>query len=157
MMNSELCNAGVWRRLAAMLYDGFLIFALLFIASLIPTLVLNAGNLGTSPATNTVVHELNSPLQGWWYQLYLLTWVGAFYLAFWRKNGQTLGMQAWKIKLLRNDGEKPSYRDCLIRLLVGLLSIAAAGLGFWWIWLDKQNRSWHDIASHTRVIEVPKN
>ncbi|MET0378345.1 MAG: hypothetical protein ABW049_05060 [Spongiibacteraceae bacterium] len=31
-----------------------------------------------------------------------------------------------------------------------------AGLGYWWIWLDPQQRSWHDRASNTRVVVLPK-
>ncbi len=155
-MISELPNAGVWRRFAAMVYDAFLIFALLFIASLIPTLLLNIENLGSSPETNTVVHELNTPLGGWLYRIYLLAVVAGFYIAFWRKNGQTLGMQAWKLKLINTQGLSPGYRECLIRLATGLLSLCALGLGYWWIWIDKENRSWHDIASATRVVVLPK-
>ncbi|MBD2858174.1 RDD family protein [Spongiibacter sp. KMU-158] len=153
---SDFPNAGVWRRLAAMVYDSFLIFALLFIASLIPTLILNAGNLGASPETNTVVHELNSPLGGWLYRFYLLAVIAGFYLAFWLKSGQTLGMQAWKLKLVNQHGNLPNAKQALVRLLVGLPSLLLFGMGYWWIWLDKENRSWHDRASGTKVIVLPK-
>lgn len=154
--NSELASAGIGRRLAAMVYDGFLVFALLFVASLIPALLLNMDQLGASPETNTVVHELNSPLQGWLYRIYLLTVTAAFFAIFWRKSGQTLGMQAWRLKLIRVDGSAPSWRQCLIRLAVATISLAAAGLGYWWIWIDREKRSWHDMASGTKVIVLPK-
>lgn len=154
--NIETSNAGVGRRLAAMVYDGFLVFALLFVASLIPTLFLNMDQLGASPETNTVVHELDSPLQGWGYQFYLLAVMTAFFAIFWHKSGQTLGMQAWRLKLISTDGSTPSWRQCLVRLAVAAISLAAAGLGYWWIWIDGDKRSWHDKASGTKVVVLPK-
>jgi len=30
------------------------------------------------------------------------------------------------------------------------------GLGFFWSLLDKQERTWHDMASLTRVVHIPR-
>ena len=38
----------------------------------------------------------------------------------------------------------------------GNLSLLAAGLGFWWAWFDRERLTWHDHASGTRVVRVPK-
>ena len=149
--------AGVWRRLAAAVYDGFLMFAVLFVASLLPALLLNSNQLSSSPATDSVVHELNAPLQGWFYSLYLLLLIFAFYGWFWRKSGQTLGMQAWHLKLESSSGGQISWKQVLIRLPVAALAFFLCGAGYWWAWIDKQGRSWQDIASGSRVIQLPKH
>jgi uncharacterized RDD family membrane protein YckC len=82
--------------------------------------------------------------------------VAAFYFYFWRRNGQTLGMQAWRLRLDSKDGGRASLRQCLIRMPVGFLSLLCGGLGYWWIWIDRDRLSWHDRASGTRVAVLPK-
>lgn len=149
-------NAGLWRRLAAMVYDGMLLFAVLFVATLIPALILSPEHLQSAPDTNAVVHELNSPLAGWGYRFYLLAVALLFNGLFWRKQGQTLGMQAWRLKLVSRDGGDTSWLQCLLRTLVSLLSIAACGLGYLWLYLDKDKLTWHDRASGTQVLQLPK-
>jgi len=39
---------------------------------------------------------------------------------------------------------------------VATLSLLLGGLGFWWAWLDRQRLTWHDRASGTRVVRMPK-
>ncbi|MGJ8686634.1 MAG: RDD family protein [Spongiibacteraceae bacterium] len=148
--------AGVWRRIAAMVYDAFLLFAILSIATLIPALLSNPEQITHSPETNAVIHELQVPVQGNLYRLYLLAIIAVFYSWFWRKSGQTLGMQAWHIKLEDRHGDKPSWKQCLIRLATAPISLLPAGLGYWWIWIDKDNLAWHDRASHTCLRVLPK-
>jgi len=36
------------------------------------------------------------------------------------------------------------------------LSLLAAGLGFWWAWIDPDRLTWHDRASGTRLLRVRK-
>jgi uncharacterized RDD family membrane protein YckC len=147
---------GVFRRIAAIIYDVFLLFAVLFIATLIPAYFLSPESFVANPANNSVVHELDIPLQGWIYRGYLLMLIIVFYGWFWRKSGQTLGMQAWRIKLENLNGDQPSWTQCVIRVLVASVSLAAGGLGFWWIWLDRDSRAWHDRASKTVLRSIPK-
>jgi uncharacterized RDD family membrane protein YckC len=155
-MTADLPAPGVFRRLAAIVYDCFLLFAILFVASLIPALLLSPEIMSNDAANNSVVHELNSPLEGGLYRIYLLSIIVVFYCWFWRKSGQTLGMQAWRIKLESHDGDKPSWSQCLIRLAVAIPALGLAGLGFWWIWLDRDSMAWHDRASNTRLRSLPK-
>jgi len=155
-MTNQLPAPSPFRRLAAIVYDCFLLFAILFVASLIPALLLSPEIMSNNAANNSVVHELNSPLEGAWYRVYLLSLIVAFYSWFWRKSGQTLGMQAWRIKLESSDGGKPSWGQCLIRLAVAVPALGLAGLGYWWIWIDKNGLAWHDRASNTRLRALAK-
>ena len=36
------------------------------------------------------------------------------------------------------------------------LSLLLGGLGFWWAWVDRQRLTWHDRASGTRLLRIPK-
>jgi uncharacterized RDD family membrane protein YckC len=87
--------------------------------------------------------------------LALLT-VIVFFSIFWLKNGQTLGMQAWRIKLVRCDGEDISLHDCLVRCLGATLSALCLGLGYVWCLFDSEKRSWHDRLSKTELQLLPK-
>ena len=145
--------AGVMRRLAAMTYDSMLMFGVLFTATL-PTLLL--GRSSPSIENEQVVHELHPVVSGWPFQLYLLLVYIAFFCWFWCKNGQTLGMQAWRLKVEDMSGNRISVKKGLLRLAGATISIACCGIGYWWIWIDKDGMSWHDRWSKTRVVVTPK-
>jgi len=88
------------------------------------------------------------------YRLYLIGVCFAFFIWPWMKGGQTLGMRTWGIRLVRDDGRTPQFRDALVRALAALLSWAVAGLGFLWSLFDAEGLTWHDRLSHTRLIRV---
>jgi uncharacterized RDD family membrane protein YckC len=155
MTHTDLPNAGIIRRLAAMLYDSFLVFAVLALATLIPSLLIGR-NQPAIVDNEHVVHELNPMLSGIGFQLYLLVVTACFFCWFWHNNGQTLGMQAWRLKIESSTGGKPGWKQCIIRLLAACLSIASLGMGYWWIWIDKDKLSWHDRLSNTHIVQIPK-
>ena len=149
----ELPNAGPISRLAALGYDCFLLFGLLFV----PLFILTAIRAPRSNLeTGGVVHEL--PLIAPHYVMlpYTILMITAFYVYFWRRNGQTLGMQAWRLRLDSRDGGRASLRQCLIRMPIGFLSLLLGGLGYWWIWFDRDRLAWQDRVSNTRVVVLPK-
>jgi uncharacterized RDD family membrane protein YckC len=128
---------GFIRRLAAMLYDGILLTALLFVATAIITLP-----LGYPSGVLLFVFQL--------FIFGVLPLI--FFAGFWVRGGQTLGMRAWRLKLVRIDGADVNWGDALKRHLAALLSILVLGLGFIWILVDPQKLSWHDRLSKTRLI-----
>ena len=133
-----------------------LLFALLCLATLLAVLVTGKLDPNIPEASSQVMHEADPLLAGLGFQLYLVAVVISFYSLFWRKNGQTLGMQAWRIQVQSLDGGKPGWLQCIWRCLTALVSIAPAFAGYWWVWIDKENRSWHDRLSGTRVVRLPK-
>lgn len=153
-VETSLRSAGVGRRLCALVYDGFLLFGLWVVPLFALMMVLH---LSEPPQQmGEVVHELNPVAPAWAVQLYALLMVAIFYIYFWRRNGQTLAMQAWRIRLDSADGGRPGWGQCLIRLAVGALSLLCFGLGYFWLWWDRDRLTWHDRASRTRVVELPK-
>ena len=149
-----LPNASVFKRIAAMFYDSMLLVGVLAAAALIPSIVLTPDQV--SHKTGEVINELDPLLSGLGFQVYLLAIICIFFTAFWSKSGQTLGMQAWKIRIENADGSKPSIRQCLIRVVVAIPSLACLGFGYWWQWIDKEGLNWQDRASKTRVVQIPK-
>jgi len=149
---SPLPRASVVRRLAALVYDCFLLFGLL----VAPLIVLVALRETPTLPDGAVAHDLPPIAPAPVMLAYSLLIVCGFYWYFWRKNGQTLGMQAWRVRLDSIDGTRPGLQQCAIRSLVGVVSLLAAGCGYWWAWLDRDGASWHDRASNTRVVVLPK-
>jgi uncharacterized RDD family membrane protein YckC len=80
----------------------------------------------------------------------------AYFGLSWRRGGQTLGMRAWRLRLLDAHGRVPGWPSLVLRYLVAGIALAAFGLGYWWAWFDPQRRTWHDLASGTRVLRLPR-
>ena len=132
---------GLARRLAVMLYDALVVLALLLAATAL------AMAMGFREVT-----ALRDPLFTAWL---VLVWFG--YLAgCWRHGGMTVGMRAWRVVIEMEEGQRPGWGACLLRFTVALLSAAAAGLGFAWAVLRPDRRTWHDLASGTRLWFLPR-
>jgi uncharacterized RDD family membrane protein YckC len=135
-------NTPLSRRVAAMLYDGLLILALLFLATL-PFIALRDGE----PV------EGNENLL---YQLILCLVIYGFFVGFWAYSGRTLGMQSWRLQLESVDGGEVRLTAATVRFFAAILSWAPAGLGFLWSLWDKDGLTWHDRISKTRIVYYPK-
>ena len=140
---------GLLRRLAAMLYDALLVAALVVSAFALVYLPLAMG-LGWK--------DLNAhPWMRHALTLWMLAVAVGFHLWFWTHGGQTLGMRAWRLRLVSADGGPVTLRQAVVRYLTALLSWLALGLGFLWVWIDSERRAWHDLASDTRLVLVERD
>jgi uncharacterized RDD family membrane protein YckC len=146
---SKFPSPSLARRLIALLYDTLLVLPLIML-SVAVFLGLRSLLLGP-PSEDAVVH-LDANLV----RLVALLTVMAFYSGFWLKSGQTLGMQAWRIRLVDSRGGSVNYRQVLVRCLGAALSLACLGLGYLWCLVDREGRYWHDSLSGTRLILVPR-
>lgn len=91
---------------------------------------------------------------GAWVQSLLFIELFGFFAYFWLKRGQTIGMLAWRLRVV-SDG--PMSLTIVLRRFIGaLLGGACLFLGYVWILFDKQRRSWSDMLSNTRVVREPK-
>jgi uncharacterized RDD family membrane protein YckC len=93
----------------------------------------------------------------WWFPLCLLAIVAAFFAGFWAHGGQTLGMRAWRIRVVRDDGGTLTWPRAAARFALGLVAAAPAGLGLWWGLFDERKRGWHDHWTRTRVVRAASN
>jgi uncharacterized RDD family membrane protein YckC len=90
------------------------------------------------------------------YRAALLVAIVLFFCVFWTRSGQTVGMLAWRLRVERSDGSLLTWGDALLRLAGACISLAALGLGYFWIWIDRDRLAWHDRWSRTRVVVLPK-
>jgi uncharacterized RDD family membrane protein YckC len=141
LAHPALPNAHLWRRLAAIVYDGLLLIAVWMLATL-PWLALGSDGLAHGLARNA-------------FRLWLLLIGCGFFALFWRLGGQTLGMRAWRLQARSADGGL-SWRQAWLRSVAALLSWLPAGLGFWWSLADRDRLAWHDRLSGTHLVVVPK-
>lgn len=141
---ADLKSAGLLRRLAALLYDALLLVAVLMTVTWL-LLPLTRGE--------AITHESVGALE-YLYRALLLGLVVAYYGFSWTRSGQTLGMLAWRIRVVRNDGALLRWRDALLRLAAALLSWLPAGLGYLWMLFDRDHLAWHDRLSRTRVVRA---
>lgn len=128
------------RRLAAILYDSIVLIGLIFLASVPPTLLAGGG--------------ISEPLPAFGMQLYLLAVAFAFFGGFWTHGGQTIGMRAWRIRVVDKEGRAITWRLALVRFLAAILSWAAVGIGFAWSLFDPDRLTWHDRLSGTRTVHL---
>ena len=134
-------NASLIRRLGAILYDSLLVLALMILA----TLAFIAVRDGESVASGEAL-----------YRIVLLAIAYLFYVGYWSRHGRTLGMQSWRLQLETANGEVPDIARASLRFFAALLSLLPMGLGFWWQLWDKDDLSWHDRLSGTRLRYYPK-
>jgi uncharacterized RDD family membrane protein YckC len=75
---------------------------------------------------------------------------------FWAKDGQTPGMNAMKIKVVRDaDGGQVTIGQAILRLIGLWIGIAVFWIGVLWIFVDKRKRGWQDLIGGTVVVNVP--
>jgi uncharacterized RDD family membrane protein YckC len=150
--SDKLKYAGLFRRLFAIFYDGFLLIAILFIVSAIAT-SLNQGKAIEPDDT--------------FYPLFVLIifFLSYLYFAwFWIHGGQSLGMKTWRIKLISAEANASAtaktgstnigWKTAAIRFISAIFSWGFFGLGFLWALFDKKNRCWHDLISKTQLIDL---
>jgi uncharacterized RDD family membrane protein YckC len=149
-LSAPLLSASLWRRLAAMVYDSFLLAAIalfytaihLFIkAQLFGVEHIRAARAGTAGDIFLFIGVLLS--------------ISCFYYWFWTRKGQTLGMLAWRLRVEQENGKNITGKQTLIRLAVATGSLLCAGLGYFWCLFGKK-QCWQDIASGTRIVLLPK-
>jgi uncharacterized RDD family membrane protein YckC len=94
------------------------------------------------------------PPGSWWFPLCLFAIAAAFFCTCWVRGGQTLGMRAWRIRVVRDDGRAVTYAQAITRFGAGLAAFVPAGLGLWWSLFDGAKRGWHDRWTGTRVVRA---
>lgn len=80
----------------------------------------------------------------------------AYHIAFWAWKGTTLGGIVCSLRVIRTSGEDLRPADAVIRGLTSVLSLAALGIGAFWMLWDPQQQTWHDKIAGTFVVKVPR-
>lgn len=168
---SSYPRAPLWRHLLAMVYDLFLI---------IPLMMVTAGLLvWVYGPVETATQRAVPAWQQWALSFGALL---AFFGVFWRQQGQTLGMQAWRVKLVAqvDPAKKVTWMQAVIRVTVAclpflvalipfryfdindahvsvyLLSTLVATSGILWRFTNSSRHYLHDRLSGTELLQTPK-
>ncbi|HEX5756647.1 MAG TPA: RDD family protein [Arenimonas sp.] len=129
-------------RLLALLYDTLPALALWFLGAA----VMLALTFGRTVAPGSI--------EAWMELLWLWLLTGAYAVISWRLGGQTLGMRPWRLRVTDAQGQRASWSALCLRYAVATVSLAAFGLGLLWSLIDRQHRSWHDLASGTLMVRM---
>jgi len=127
----------MFKRLAAVFYDSLLLFSLFFLATIILILFTKVESI----ESNNIV-----------YDLYLLLIAYLYFVWHRVDSGQTLGMRAWQINLIKHGNGPLRWRDDTVRFCLALLSLISFGHGFAWAFFDKEKLTLHDLYSNTQSI-----
>jgi uncharacterized RDD family membrane protein YckC len=75
----------------------------------------------------------------------------------WKLRGATVGGIIFDLHVIRVDGRPMDWSTAGLRALSCFLSLAVAGLGFFWIAFDDNKQGWHDKIANTVVVRGHKN
>ncbi len=146
-------RAGLGSRLMAIVYDSFICLALVLIAALLIEGLMVVIGVAANPSQG--LHDSNysqHPL----YLLSLVLVIFSYFMGLWMWHGQTVGMRAWRLRLVNRQGGRPSMAQCTKRFLAALLAFACLGLGYLWQLWQKDSRSWPDLLSDTDLNQEAK-
>lgn len=160
-MQNELKTPGLWRRMACWLYEGMLMFGVVFLAGYL---------FGTLSQTHNALDNRHA------LQAFLFVIFGIYFVWFWAK-GQTLAMKTWDIRVVDRQGAAISQARALARYclswlwflppLAGIAPFHLTGAestliisGWVVVWallsrLHPQGQFWHDALAGTRLVVSP--
>jgi uncharacterized RDD family membrane protein YckC len=161
--SKDLQTPALYRRLAAFVYEGVLLFGVLMSAGLLYA--------GLTQMRDWVPST-------WAWPLFLLVVLAAYFSWFWVHGGQTVAMRAWHIRLVGVTGSAVSPQRALARFALawiwflpalgiariagvksgsGLGLLVFAGVGAYAILSLRlpEKQFWHDIVCGTRLIHSP--
>jgi uncharacterized RDD family membrane protein YckC len=147
------------RRMACWLYEGMLLFGVVFIAGYL---------FGTLSQTKNAMDNRH-PLQA-----FLFVVFGIYFVWLWSK-GQTLAMKTWHIRVLSQTGQPLTQIQALVRYLWAWLWFLPSLLGAWWfnlgggeslvivvgwvaVWallsrFHPRQQFWHDALAGTQLVD----
>lgn len=159
-----------WRRVFCALYEQLVLLGVIAFTFLLP-------NLGIG-----VLFGVSLP--SWLTFLYLYFVLGAYFVWYWTKSGQTLAMQTWRIRMVGPGGSNLTRQQAVWRYVFGSLWLAPCMLLQWYFELQKWQiiemlfavslflwplsiylhrvqpsfrQSIPDRLAKTRIVELPKN
>jgi uncharacterized RDD family membrane protein YckC len=159
-----------WRRVSCTLYEQLVLLGVVAFTFLLP-------NLGLG-----MLFSISLP--SWLTFLYVYAVLGIYFVWYWTKSGQTLAMQTWRIRMIRQGGFNLTKGQACWRYVLGSLWLIPCVLLQWvfhlekwqiiemlftvalfiWplsIYIDRRNLSYRqslpDRLAGTRLVELPKN
>ena len=145
-------RAGFMRRFASWIYDVLLACAVYMVAGAMGFLIFYLfayyGFVDMNGHQHLIDVQQSSLLYSVLIYSWSMAWVGYFFVFFWAKSGQTLGMKAWRLRVQNNDGSLLSKKQGVLRLMPTLF-----GIGNFWLFFNWKNKlSLQDKLTNTEVV-----
>jgi len=121
-----------------MAYESLLLIGVTFFAAL-----LFLGVSGSS-ASGWVRHA---------FQLYLFLVIGLYFAGSWRRQGQTLAMKTWSLRLVGANGARITLRQAMLRYVYAWPSLALGGIGILYAPFDRDRQFLHDRLAGTKIVK----
>ncbi|MEY4447222.1 MAG: hypothetical protein RLZZ433_237 [Pseudomonadota bacterium] len=156
----ELTTPSLGRRMACWLYEGMLLFGVVFISGYL---------FGTLSQTRHALHNRHG------LQAFLFLVFAIYFTWFWSK-GQTLAMKTWHIKVVDLAGQPVSQARAFLRYILSWIwilpplvitaplqlppaEVAVLLVGWVVIWallsrFQIRRQYWHDVWAGTQLVEV---
>lgn len=154
----QASTPGLWRRMACWVYEGLLLFGVVFVSGYL---------FGTLSQTRNAMDNRHA------LQAFLFVIFGIYFIWFWSR-GQTLAMKTWNIRVVDRHGQAVSQGRAALRYLASwawfLPPLVAAALfslpgaetavitvGWIAVWailarFAPQGQFWHDVLAGTRLV-----
>ncbi len=160
--NPALVAPSLRRRIACWLYEGVLLFAVVFVAGFVFSTVFRMQN----------AMDPNRPLL----QAFVFAVFGGYFTGFWSRGRQTLAMKTWHIRLVDLNGRPVTASRALLRYVLAWIwflpplaviapfglrarEIAVLAVGWVLVWallsrFHPQRQFWHDAWAGTRLVSA---
>jgi uncharacterized RDD family membrane protein YckC len=154
MKNSENRRyAGFWIRTLASAIDVVLLLLittpLLVWAYGLEFLIPPLDTLPESQQLTQMLFRPPRPLEIW--LQYVLPTIAL--VIFWKYRSATPGKMIVSARIVDAvTGEKPTFKQCIVRCFAYFVSTIPLGLGFLWITFDARKQAWHDKLAGTVVV-----
>jgi uncharacterized RDD family membrane protein YckC len=97
---------GIWRRLAAFLYEGVLLFGVVMLSGLV---------------YGVLTQQRHALVGATGLQAFLIGVLGLYFVVFWSRSGQTLAMLTWHVRLVTRQGHAVRPLRAVLRYLLAWL------------------------------------
>jgi uncharacterized RDD family membrane protein YckC len=159
--------AGLGRRWCALVYEGFLLFALFLVAGFAVLPIIGPTHAGIAYSAQQL-YVLPSSSSAFLFFFYVVV-AGIYCIGFWSNGRRTLAMKTWGLALVTADGRPVDIRFATKRYLAAWIGPAAGLAGFvllgswglavglfnyYWAWLDSDQRFLHDRIAGTRITRL---
>ncbi|WP_206483414.1 RDD family protein [Thalassotalea sp. G2M2-11] len=149
---STFPRAGLFRRIASWVYDALVAIAVYMVAGafgfLIFALFAYFGFIDMQGHQHLIEAQQSSLLYSSLIYTWNMAWVAYFFIFFWSKSGQTVGMKAWRLRVQNQDGSNIDKTTAMKRLLP-----TCFGLGNLWLLVNWQQKlSLQDWLTDTEVV-----
>ncbi len=130
---------GLARRLAAFLYEGVLLFGVVFFAGFV----------------YSVLTRQQHALQGrTGLGLFLFVVLGLYFVGFWTRSGQTLAMKTWHLRVVDSAGQPLKAGRALLRYVLSWLWFLPALVSVWALGLHGTGAIFGSLAAGVLAYAV---